>query len=396
MIRASLALLLITGFQGLVPAQQSSDLRRDGRYWVQEETASIAAGSRLRVSSVGRVSVSGSNTREISYTVTKRVRAANEAEARQRLEPTRVSLARQGGGSIVVSLRNAACKRCSFSADLEIRVPTATRQITVVTEGGDIEGQAIEGELNAETTGGGIKLNAIGGSVAALTAGGDIALGAIGGEVRCETAGGNIILGQSRGNASLNTSGGSIKAGRVGGVLQAETLGGSIEVEDAAGGVFVGTNGGTIRLGRVLGAVSASTAGGSILVAEAPQGIHAETSAGDIRLEQVSGEVFAASAAGNVRAVFVTGAELQDSLLETTGGSIVVYLPANLGVTIDASVDLAKSLNRILSEFSAVTVQRSGGEFGPAAVTASGEINGGGPVLRIRNTDGRIEIRKQQ
>ncbi len=396
MVRATLALALIAGFQYPTPSQQSSDLRRDGRYWVQKESASIQAGSYLRVSSVGAVHVSGSDIREVRYTAVKRLRAANESEARELLAPAHVSLVRQGGGSVDVSLRRAACRRCSFSADLKIDAPAATRRIVLVTEDGAIKVQAIEGEVDAETTGGSIDLESIGGAARVLTAGGDIDLGAIGGDVRGETAGGSIYLRQARGGASLNTNGGSIRVEHIDGVLQADTLGGGIEVKEAASEVFVGTNGGTIRIGRALGTVSASTAGGSIHVVEAPLGVHVETLAGDIRLEQVGGAVFAASAAGNVRAFFTGGAALRDSLLESTGGgSIVVYLPADLGFTIDASVDLTKSLNRIFSEFSTITVRRAGGGFGPGTVTAVGEINGGGPLLRIRNINGRIEIRQQ-
>lgn len=396
MVRVTLALALISGLQDTAPAQRSSELRRDGRYWVQEESSVIPAGSRLRVRSVGRVYIKGLNIRNVSYTATKRLRAANETEARNRFEPTGVSLVREGGGSVVVSLRGAVCRHCSFSADMEINVPTATRQVVLVTDGGQVEVRAIEGSVDAETSGGGIKIESVGGEVRVLTGGGNIELGSIGGDVHGETAGGGIDLRQARGGASLNTGGGNIRVGHVGGVLQADTLGGSIEVEDAAGGVFVGTNGGTIRIGRALGTVSASTAGGAIRVAEALRGVHVETSAGDIRLEQVSGTVFAASAAGDVRAFFVGGAALQDSFLETTGGSIMVYLPPELGVTIDASIDLEKNLNRIFNEFSTVTVRRSDEGFGAGTVTAIGEINGGGPLLRIRNTKGRIEIRERR
>lgn len=396
MVPIALILALVAGFSHPSPAQRSSALRRDGRYWVQTESASIPAGSRLRVSAVGAVRVRGADIGEIRCTAVKRLRAADASEARERLAPAGVSLAWQGGGSVVVSMRRAACRRCSFRTDLEIDAPAATRQIVLVTEDGEIEVRGIAGAIDAETTGGSIALDSIGGGARVLTAGGNIEMGAVGGDVHGETAGGGISLRRGRGGASLHTSGGSIRVGRIDGVLRADTLGGGIEVEEAGAKVFVGTNGGTIRIGRALGAVNASTAGGAIHVAEAPGGVHVDTAAGDIRLERVGGEVFAASAAGNVRAFFADGAQLRDSLLETTGGSIIVYLPVDLGVTIEASVDLAKNLNRIFSEFSTVAVRRSDGGFGPGTVTADGEINGGGPLLQMRNIDGRIEIRRRR
>ena len=39
-------------------------------------------------------------------------------------------------------------------------------------------------------------------------------------------------------------------------------------------------------------------------------------------------------------------------------------------------------------------VVEAGGEFGPGEVRATGALNGGGPVLRLRNTSGRIQIRR--
>jgi hypothetical protein len=61
---------------------------------------------------------------------------------------------------------------------------------------------------------------------------------------------------------------------------------------------------------------------------------------------------------------------------------------------VQAIVDLADNLRHIESEFDSISVSREGSRFGPSTVTAKGEIDGGGPLLRIRNTSGRIQIRK--
>ena len=42
-----------------LPAQTPGPLTKQGRYWVQTVTGSIPAGERLRVSSTGKISVSG-------------------------------------------------------------------------------------------------------------------------------------------------------------------------------------------------------------------------------------------------------------------------------------------------------------------------------------------------
>jgi hypothetical protein len=91
----------------------------------------------------------------------------------------------------------------------------------------------------------------------------------------------------------------------------------------------------------------------------------------------------------------VAGRPLGDSLLETTAGSIIVWLPASIAVRVDAVIDFASGSNRIQSEFDSITVQRSDGDFGTGQVVAAGVLNGGGPVLRIRNTNGRIQIQRR-
>jgi hypothetical protein len=182
----------------------------------------------------------------------------------------------------------------------------------------------------------------------------------------------------------------------VAGSLQAETAGGSIRAETVNGDVSAATSGGSIHLGKVGGSVDAETAGGSIYVGSAPGGVSAETAGGEIELENVSGAVKAANAAGSIRARFVGGHPLRNSLLETNSGTIVVWIPANLAVNVDATVDLAGSLSRIESEFADLIVRRESDGFGPATVTAAGPLNGGGPVLTIRNISGRIQIRKGQ
>jgi hypothetical protein len=65
-------------------------------------------------------------------------------------------------------------------------------------------------------------------------------------------------------------------------------------------------------------------------------------------------------------------------------------------LAVEATVDFAKGLNRIESEFADIQVTQFGDTPGGTSLHASGALNGGGPVLRIRNTSGRIQIRKRK
>ena len=211
--------------------------------------------------------------------------------------------------------------------------------------------------------------------------------------MRCETAGGSITLGTARGDAVLTTSGGSIDAEQVDGKLRAETAGGSIRVRKVSQSVTAETAGGSIHLGQIGGSVSAETAGGSITI-EAARGVRAENASGSIRLLDVTGSLRAVTAAGNIVAQLMANQPLAESLLETSAGSIVVFIPDGLRLTIRANVEVANSVNRIQCDFPDVRIHREEGP-GPRTLVAEGAINGGGPVLRIHNTTGSIQIKRR-
>lgn len=377
------------------PRNTSASLEQDGQDWVLEEEGVLSAGQRLRISAIGRVVVTGAQTQDVRYRAEKRIRARSESDATALLRPTRVE-ARKSDDTVAVSMSGPACNRCRFRAELELLVPVETTDAIVYTEAGTIEITGLNGRVNAESAAGGIQLEQIAGDVRALTAGGHIELGSIGGTVRCETAGGSIRVEQALGDAILTTSGGSIEAEEVVGRLQAETAGGSIRVETAGSEAYLATSGGTILMGRAGGPVTAETAGGSIKIASALQGVHAETAGGDVYLRNIAGKISVANAAGNIHAYLARGKQLETSHIETNAGTIVVWIPDSLQVTIEAVVEFADRLNRIQTDFETITVRREGESFGPGSVLAVGELNGGGPVLRLSNLSGGIQIRRLQ
>ena len=387
-----LCVLLALTLSPILRAQEPGRVQKQGRYWMTAIEGSIPAGTRLRASSTGAISVSGEPRGEVRYRAVKKLKAREEQEARRLLASAPFSAALQGD-TAAVSLASPDCFRCNFQAELELWIPALTEEVLLTTEAGSLTVEKIQGRVTADTAAGSIHMDEIGGEVRAVTAGGGIVLGKIGGAVRAETAGGSIRLQQGGEDALLETSGGSISAGQVDGRLVAETAGGGIHVGRVGGSVLAGTAGGSIWLGQVAGTVNAETAGGSIQVDSAPDGVRAETAGGAIRLTNVAGAVHAASAAGAIRAVFLEGRPLEDSFLETNVGSIVVVLPAAVSLTVEADIDFANRGNRIQSDFDAIQVIRRK-DFFAGGLTARGDLNGGGPVLRIRNTNGSIRIRR--
>ena len=389
-VRLSLIVLAI-----LLPVSQLSALEKQGRYWVETEEGSVEAGTRLRISTVGPTTVEGvsGKSHEVRYRAVKKVRARTREQAEELMRQARVTATRQNQ-SAVISAQEPGCGRCGFQMELHVSAPFLTRRTLIDSLGGAVRVSHLRGQVTVSTEAGPINVRDVGESVRVSTAGGNITLEAIGGNIHGETAGGSISVRKAGRNATLTTSGGGIAADEVRGTLRAETLGGGITAKNVGGDLVAATSGGSIDLARVSGRVRAETAGGSIRVASAPAGVRAETAGGDIRLTGVSGAVVAANAAGNIQIYLVSGHKLRDSVLETNVGNIEVWIPADLKITVRAVVELAKSMRRIHSDFPSIRVKQKVDGFGPGSVVAEGTLNGGGPVLRVLNTAGRIKIRR--
>jgi DUF4097 and DUF4098 domain-containing protein YvlB len=373
---------------GPVFGGEESKLTRDGAFWVQTVTGmeTTAPGGRLRVSTRGSVTVRGGAEDQIRYTVTKRVKAGSEAEARRLLQQFLVSVHRQGDMHILTIAHGG---EGHLSADLNLTVPRGFREALLETHGGKVDAADLNGSVQVQTGGGGIKLDRISGPVIARTAGGEITLGTMGSSVRCTSAGGPIRAESIRGEAVLETAGGDITAGEVGGALRASTAGGGIRVRRAGAAVSVNTAGGAINVGSARGMVVAESASGAIQIGAAG-GVQCETGGGGIRLSNASGSLRATTAAGNVIAELLAGGAPEDSFLVTGMGDITVFVPSNLGIRILARIESAGA-KRIVSDFPDVKTKVNG----PMAI-AEGVIYGGGPLFRLSSTGGTIYIRRQK
>jgi DUF4097 and DUF4098 domain-containing protein YvlB len=282
-------------------------------------------------------------------------------------------------------------RNLSIGVNFDIQVP-ARFNVDVETRGGSVTVERLEGELRAVTAAGSIRTGNIAGATRVETAGGSIEVGNIGGRLEARTAGGHIRTGDVQGDAVLETSGGRIHSGRVAGTVRAGTAGGDIYVGGATADVTAQTAGGKIRLGDIGGRVRAETAGGSIFLETAIGPVQVQTAGGSINLVRVGSGVRAVTTAGSIKAqIAATRESFQQSLLETSFGDVVVYLPADLPLTIDAEIQQAMG-HEIKTDFPIQVTADTG--YGPRTVEGRGELNGGGELLRIRTTMGNILIRK--
>ncbi|MDE3058820.1 MAG: DUF4097 family beta strand repeat protein [Bacteroidota bacterium] len=178
----------------------------------------------------------------------------------------------------------------------------------------------------------------------ATTAGGDMTADGISGDVTYHTSGGDITVRSIDGKTDLSTSGGDVKANNVKGDLKINTSGGDVVTDG------------------VKGKVDAETSGGSVTVSSTDGSVHAESSGGDITV----------NFKGENKGINV----------ETSGGTVELYLDDSVKATVDAST----SGGRVRCELP-VTVQ---GDVEDDEL--HGTINGGGATIRARSSGGDIKI----
>lgn len=387
--RYALAVLLIVP---AAMAQQGRIYGEDGN-WSQEITGSLAAARNLRVKvDIGSVKVEGGSQQGITYTVRNHSYSGSESRARHEFDSYKISAYVRGDTAWIVGDWEGGRPR-RFSGEFTIAVPRQMDEVKIETDGGNVSTNSIAGRVRAESGGGTVHLDDIGGAVYAETGGGSIDVGKVDSDVSLHTGGGSIRVTSAKGKIEAESGGGSVTvmSGMQGAEL--ETGGGSIQVQNCNGRVKAETGGGSIDLGDIGGPAEISTGGGSIHLASAKGAVRAETGGGTIELMGVP-SAHAETGAGSIAAKFVSASgERSDSELETSAGDIIVYLAPNVNVTIRASIEVANG-HRINSDFPEIKVSSEGGDYGPKTVTAEGNLNGGGPVLKVQTTTGDISFRR--
>lgn len=387
---AGIALLLWS----LACAAQNTQSRffRDGSNWAQESSGSLNAARNLRVKvDSGAVKVQGGSQQAITYVFHSVSNSSSEDKARRALESYKIS-AYVRGDTAYITAEDEGGHRNRCVGDFVINVPREIQNVKVETDGGSVMVNSIAGSVAAETGGGSIKLDDIGGSVAAETGGDSIEVGTVGGDVSIQTGGGRIMIRSAKGKINASTGGGDmvILSGLQGAILEAG--GGNIQVKQCTGKLRVSTGGGNIDLGDIIGPVEMETGGGSIRLASAKGPVRAETGAGRIELNGVPSATAETGAGGIVAKFIGSGGERTDSTLETSAGDITVYIAPNVAITVRADIEAANG-HSIRSDFSDIHVNAEKSDWGePRAVTAEGNLNGGGPTLKLRTTTGDIRI----
>lgn len=379
---------------------QETRVYREGSNWVQEMTGDLGAAKNLRVKlAAGSVKVQGGAQAGITYVIHRRAYTSSEEQARREFESYRVSASVKGDTAWIVAESGGQDRKCAD--DVVVNVPQSLQSAKLETGGGNVNATGIAGRVDLTSGGGSLHVDDIGGAVTGETGGGTIEIGSVEGSVSLQTGGGSIKIASAKGaikaesgggnvvvlsglqGAVLETGGGSIRVNKCGGPVKATTGGGSVELGDIGGPAEIETGAGSIHLASAKGRVHAETGGGSIQL-DGATSVQAETSAGGISVKLLSSSGVGGNVGGN------PGGR-NNSSLETSAGDITVYLADDLAISVRAEIEMANG-HTIRSDFSDIHVSSEGGPWGPKTVTAEGQLNGGGPVLKIRTNSGNVRL----
>ncbi len=364
---------------------------------VRTGTVATREGLRLKlVTDIGtvRILTAGTPSHQVSYTV--RIETdARQPDARALLQQFRVT---DGAAPDAVLIRGLAPLQKEFRGRLwvtfEVQVPQRF-DIEVETGAGNIEMQEIDGRAALVSLGGNIAAQRVTGMLKINTSGGHIKVGDVGGDLTAVTGGGHVEAGKVYGGAYLRSEGGHVKVVSVEKWAELRTVGGNIYLHRTGGKVVVESGGGQINLGEVAGAVQAKTAGGGIQIARVSGPSNIETAGGSIYLKQVLNTVNASTGSGQITAWFANSGRKEDlgtSQLVCGEGDIVVYLPREIALSIEATIEAASEHHIIADPQFGLTTTWVRSAAGPRVLQAKGVLNGGGKLLKLRTVAGNIKL----
>ena len=357
----------------VLPGQTVGPVHREGRYWVQVEEGSLPGGGRLRIQSVGSIAVAGADSKEVRYKAKKKLKARNATEAEQLFQSARLTASRQGSTAVLSIARPELLSMQLLGGVGSAGSPHHGRHDP------EHRGRVVGSERPCwpGQRGYGRRFDPHG-SNRPRSAGDDRRRGHSAWiDWRRRSSGNGGWFNSTRARRSQCDSdherrqhhrrvrGGQASGGNGRWRHPAPSKSGAVSSPGQPAGRFIWEPSAVLSMPRQRAA--------PFMWPRLPLGFAPKRRAGRIRLENVAGAVWAASASGSIDAYFLD-APLKPSFLETNAGAIVVWLPATLAVTIEATVDLAGNANRIRSDFPVIQVQRDDQGFGSATLTGARQV----------------------
>lgn len=234
---------------------------------------------------------------EIEIIFTKKVRAENEAEAKNIASGMDVVFKRKDGELIIVaeypeaenvrkSILSILLQRDPrFSMDFKIMVPP-DMIVKAKTSSGDITVLDVGKEVGLSAASGDVEVERIGGDIEIGVSSGDINIRDAAGGVKINSASGDVSAEEIAGDMEVRTSNGDVDLDGIGGDLIIATSSGDIMVK-GVGDVKYKGSGGDAKFYGVRGSVSAGAASGDMTFHLEPSGdndYNVRTSSGELVL----------------------------------------------------------------------------------------------------------------
>ena len=374
-----------------------------------EETFFVDGPAVLDLEAVsGNVTVTGGTEDEVQVIARLSLWGADEEDARQQVD---VQMTQEGNRINVRVVRPEwvyffASTR-SPRVDFEVRVPSET-SLQLASSSGDLMVSDVTGTVDLQTVSGSIRVEKLNGAVSVRSSSGDITLMGLNnaGDMGVRTVSGDVELRDVTADSlTAQTSSGKFTLTGLSdaGDGEVRTVSGDVKLRDVAGhSLTAHTSSGKIQLdeGTLSGTLDLETTSGNVTAV----GIRAtsyrlHSSSGDLTLDGCGGPLDIRTVSGRIEVENGTEAELAietssgkiqfsgslytqgEHRVKSVSGDVRLVLPADAAF----DLDIETVSGSIQTEFAVTMTQ-----FDKRRV--AGEVNGGGPLLRINTSSGDVTL----
>jgi DUF4097 and DUF4098 domain-containing protein YvlB len=320
-----------------------------GRHeYVQSSSQTVPAEELSKIIATtpdGEIDVQPTDTGAATLDITKRVRTRlGERKAESYFDRMTVDISTAGATLSIIGDVPDYTLGVGFSIDYALRVPKGMA-LELRTSDGNIDVDEIAGELQARTSDGDITVvNTAGAEL--RTSDGDIRVESVEGDISAVTSDGDITIASVTGELSARSSDGDISCSDISNAIELQLSDGDATIRNARGGITARTSDGELDIENVEGPVELKTSDGDILLSLADSS-EAES-------------ITCTSSDGNIR-VEVTPSAAYSLEARTSSGRVNVEMPGKFS-------------------------------FDEKHKRVEGTINGGGPTISLRASDGSITI----
>ncbi len=330
----------------LAASNAQSIINRDEYTEETTQTCAIQADGLITATTPdGNIIVEAWDGDDVSLLIRKRVRTRLGASSAQaQFAKMKIDITETDSAVTIVGDVPNFTVGYGYSIDYEMRVPAGV-------------------SLELRTSDGGVHIQGVYGKVYARSSDGDISV-------------------EDVGVAELRTSDGDIKADIVGGDLSAITSDGEIHVSNVDGNANIRSSDGNINCREVTGLVIVQLSDGDARMESIHGGVNARSSDGVLIVRDASGPIQLKTSDGDIELSLAHPVPMSRVACTTSDGNIRLNLNESAAFTVEArtsdgrvNVDLPGKLHR----------EKNGKRV-------EGHINGGGPAVTLRSSDGSITI----